>query len=179
MRQMTSASELLVRSWSSLRDFARSLRLRLGSASITSGDRLSRYLYKDREIDWQKGTAKPGAFQPPADNEFSVYRTTALDDGDVWWLAAKYVSPTRQARLRGRADFPAEAAMNPPLRVKPDAPPPRHCVITGWAQDDDLPVGQRLSVQQGLAKAATLVLHPDFPRTITAQRPGDSPRTIR
>jgi uncharacterized protein YbjT (DUF2867 family) len=116
-------------------------------------------LYSRGEFKKQSGEVKPKAFMPTvADNEVSVFRTIGLSEDVVWWLAAKYVTPSGGKPVLGRADLAARVALEPPLTVLPCEPGPRHAAIRGRERSDLLALAQDLSLRQKLSDAANLVV---------------------
>ncbi len=112
-------------------------------------DTISRFITENSKI--AAGEVHWRAFIPDKlHNETSVFEITALNDSQVWELAAEH----RPATI-ARGDIAIERAFIPPLHIVSAEPPPRHMAIRGWPEKQ---LAKELQMQ--LAARAKLVLRP-------------------
>ena len=68
---------------------------------------------------------------PPADKRLSVFRTSGLQEHEIWALGESL----RAQPLKGRADITAADVGETGLALDADDIPPRHANIVGWPDD--------------------------------------------
>jgi|688.fasta_scaffold866653_1 hypothetical protein len=132
--------------------------------ALSADDILSRFLFYQGDVDWDKGVVKSSVFSKKHPSGFSVYRTTALCQPRIKALGKKYVEPSflRQENPRpmlGYFDLSVSLywkglSSNTTLHHAPD-PHPRHYNVYGMpipaAQ-----LGHELNLRQTMTKAAKL-----------------------
>ncbi len=91
---------------------------------------------------------------PDNDLQLSLFRVQGLDESSIWTLGLVYAAQGRTLYARGQ--LTVSQATPPPLTIRPDEPPPRHSVVTGWP----LAKNERVSLYQRLAADATLFVRP-------------------
>lgn len=101
-------------------------------------------------------TVKPKAFEPPPDNELSVYRTLRLTEDGIWALGELHVARTRGKTLKGRATVMTQEVVNLRLDVVPDNKPCRHAFVGGWPREKSA----RMALAQHLAAVASFTPTP-------------------
>ncbi len=136
------------------------LRLDWVSRTVTPDERLCRFSFEKR---YMRGSISPAAFMPPKTGGTPVYRTSGCTEKRVWLLGFLYVERKRRdsAKILGRADISADAALREELKIRPRlSPHPRHAELTNWP--DDKPPQKDKAV--ALAQATSIYIRPPSDR---------------
>ena len=130
-------------------------------AEVSSGERLSRYVFTKRYLKKTTDRLSPEAFTPhKTSRETSIYRTDGCSEENIWELSEKYVTayrPDHKSAL-GRGDLTAQVVFDQKLNVVPHPiPHPRHANIVGWPDEP----GSELELMKAteLANQAIRILH--------------------
>ncbi len=126
------------------------------SSIVDPQEYLGRYLPENSYFLRSKNEVKPKAFMPPPDLKLSVFRIDELSLEQIWDTGEKEViqeMPVTKV-LYGLAKIKVLKVHEENLSVDPDNIPARHANIVGWPEDK----GRRLSIAQGLAAEAELIL---------------------
>jgi hypothetical protein len=109
------------------------------SRVVSPHERITRFIMSERWIDTAKGIVRSGAFLPSKKSKvISVYRTSGCTETKVWLLGRLFVERKRKdrARIVGRADLGADAALKEGLRIQPlRRPHTRHAEFSDWPDD--------------------------------------------
>lgn len=116
---------------------------------------LARYLTSSNHFSRIKNRVKPGAFLPPSNLRFSVFRIRNFSESKIWQVGIRYVTKSRKT-LHGRAELGVQAVESVDLDVVRTCYPPRHAEILGWPIEKD----HQKSIALDLAELSTLKLHP-------------------
>lgn len=92
---------------------------------------LSRFLFSSNNYRLSDNTVRHSAFMPPEDKRLSVFRTSGLQENEIWRLG----DALRAKPPLGRADISALAINKSGLTIVPDDTPPRHANILGWPDE--------------------------------------------
>lgn len=114
---------------------------------------LSRFLFSDQHFAETKGLVKAKAFLPDVRGETSVFRVSALGEGEIWRIG----NSIREEPAKARGDLVTEVVQRNGLRVDPATDEhERHAVIIGWPDEKY----QRLAVAAQLSSQTTLRMPP-------------------
>ncbi len=136
------------------------LRAEWVSRKTSPDERISRFIFDKRYA--RKGVHLQ-VFMPPKRGCTSVYRTSGCTEKRVWLLGLLYVERKRRdsAKILGRADISADAALREELKIRPRlSPHPRHAELTNWP--DDKPPQKDKAV--ALAQATSIYIRPPSDR---------------
>lgn len=126
-------------------------------AVVSSGERISRFIFYQRHI--KGGEIRAAAFLPSRTSEdTSVYRTDGCSEKKVWLLGNLFVERLRRdgRTVLARGDVISGTVFGQDLKIiSTPRPHPRHAVICNWP--DDKP--QQLIKAMALALKATLHLN--------------------
>lgn len=119
---------------------------------VTPTELLSRYICsKERKKYIQEnGRLRSGLFKPAKDRKMSVFRTSELEEDQIWELGDSYINRAGEL-IWGRSDLSLAIINEFMLELEVDDNPPRHANVINWPEDDD----ERLLVSQKLAKRAS------------------------
>ena len=119
------------------------------------GEEVTRFITQKSYYRPSNGTVKHNAFMPPRNNQLSVYRTTGLQQPEVWFIGEQFVAPQLQCEILGKAVINSLVVYREGLAIH-DHPSPheRHANVVGW---DSVGTEVRL-IAIKLADAAQLVL---------------------
>lgn len=129
------------------------------SSDVGPAEQITRYIVQRRgHHSVEKCVVKYAAFMPPKNGAMSVYRTSGLDDREIWEVGRTYVGQPQGKAIRARGDISARnirEAGGGGLDVVP-APQPHklHAHIIGWPSEKD----EQMMLAKELAHAATLKL---------------------
>ncbi len=129
----------------------------LSDVPVQPAENLARYIFSRNHFTTSPRRVKFNAFLPPADLELSIYRTSGLQEPQIWELGNTRVAAPSGRTIKARGDLKA-ASVGTALSVQRDPLIERHATITGWPVD---PSAQQLLAKQ-LAAAATLRLPQDI-----------------
>ena len=100
---------------------------------IDSSERLSRFVMSRNEFRSSDRTVKAKAFVPPKNKRLSVYRTSTLNEDEIWSIGNELVAKPRGKTLYGRADLVAQDVYALQQEVEPETSVhPLHADITPW-----------------------------------------------
>jgi hypothetical protein len=125
--------------------------------NIEKEERLSRFIFSSNHYRKSDNIIKPAAFMPAPNKTTSVFRTSNLNDSDIWTLGERYVVPKRQKPIVGRGDISSEDVFNIGLSVVPNEPPELHADIEDWPEEKS---HQKLRAIE-LAQAAGAMIKPE------------------
>ena len=124
---------------------------------VGADEPLARYLIEKTSFVRTQNRVKFKVFMP-FHLAVSVFRTGGLSDSDIWEIGQEEVAGPRNKTLYGRAEVLGshveQVAVQSPLQVVIDEPPPRHANIVGWP--DEQSTQQLIAIK--LAEMATLTL---------------------
>lgn len=124
---------------------------------IGSNERLSRFLFDKKHFATSEYRVKHTAFMPPNTLRVSVYRSSTMNESEVWTIGDQFVAPARGKQVLGRADLSAAHVVEASLSVEPETTPhPLHADLTGWTADR---LQQRVTALK-LASKAVLAVKP-------------------
>lgn len=107
--------------------------------TVSSGERISRFIPYSGWIKRDKGAVSPAAFMPsPKTGDTSVYRTAGCTERRVWLLGVIFVERKRADRRKiiARADVCSDLVLREGLKVRPRVlPHPRHADLTNWPDE--------------------------------------------
>jgi hypothetical protein len=116
---------------------------------------LSRYFDEKGKYRPSDMTAKYNLFMPPQTLKLSVYRTSGMDEAEIWQIAADHIEPKRGKGVIGRANLKAAFVKLKQLEFDPNGVPHRkHADIIGWGDD----VTQHRVIAMELAAEAQVIL---------------------
>ncbi len=123
---------------------------------IQPEDNMSRYIM-DKNYYRADGTVRHNAFMPAKpDIRVSVYRSSGLEENEIWDIGRNYVANIRQKPLVGRADILARSVYEEELRLEEDTRVhPRHANIIGWPSEQP----KQKQIALSLAAKANLILN--------------------
>lgn len=124
-------------------------------SSIQENERMSRFVTDRKGVAATSGKVRRSQFMPYEVNGelcLSVFRTSGLQESEVWGIADKYL--TRP--VFGRGDIRAAVFVQLGLRISPDEEPPRHANIVGWPPAKEA----RILLSIELTNVATTVPRP-------------------
>lgn len=127
---------------------------RQNSASTSSYEKLTRFIFDKRHFSRAKNITKPSAFLAnDVELRCSAIWIDGLHEIEVWRIGDDFVGQARKKVAVARADFNASVVAELTLAIHPDPKPhPRHVEICGWPNEKD----KRLSIAQGLCAKAAL-----------------------
>ena len=123
---------------------------------MLADERVSRFLFSSSSHFKEKSKrVLYGAFLPHPDRKTaSVYRTSRLNDAEIWRIDKEYVSKNERVS-KARADILAKVIFENGLRILPLSDPhPRHADILNYPAEQ----GQIKLIAMKLAEASTLAL---------------------
>ena len=75
---------------------------------------------------------------PPRNGGLSVFRTSGLENTEIWELGKAFAAGESGREVLGRADLRAQTAFSIPLVIDADGVPHRrHANIIGWPDADE------------------------------------------
>jgi hypothetical protein len=101
---------------------------------VKSDENLSRYIIQSNQIRTSDKTVKYTAFMPAPNGKTSVFRTSGLQEEDIWEIGNN-VAVQRQRNLYGRAEVAAGQVFDVGLHIEADDVPPRHANLTDWPDE--------------------------------------------
>lgn len=119
---------------------------------------LSRYIFAESQYRSSDHSIRHTAFMPPGDLRLSVFRTSGLNERDIWGIGED-VGRESKRNLHGRGDFLAGEVTRVNLDIDPDDIPLRHANVVGWPPEKH----RQQLIAQKLASVATLKLKPSQP----------------
>ena len=127
------------------------------SNSISPIEVVARYLLSSSHYSVNNARVKPRAFEPsPRDQCTSVFRIDELSENEIWEMGTRFVAEPSERRIHARADITVSNIINLNLSIRPDEPPIRHALITGWSSEKHI----RMAKAQELAAQASLNMKP-------------------
>lgn len=124
-------------------------------------DLLSRFLFKRKYINFEKGIPNTSVFTEKHPNGFSVFNVTDMSGADIWDIADRYVAPHNKDPLLARCDLQTRYYEQANLAIKKSEPPPRHYNIHGLPVGTDLDEAKKLSLRQVMVANSRLYLYSD------------------
>lgn len=119
---------------------------------------LSRFIFQTNQYRPSNKTVRHTAFLPnPNNGETSVYRTSDINDEEIWSIGDREVAPKREKPVLGRADIIADVVMSQHLEIIPSESPERHANITEWPYERS----EQKLIALELAAEAQLHLKPE------------------
>lgn len=110
----------------------------------------SRFLI-DGQVRTESKEVKYPAFIPPKNLKLSIFRTSNLNEQEIWILAVEKVEPSRGPVI-GRGELTVSAIAEEKLQVSTDEDPnSRHADVVGWPVDRDA----RVTIAKALAAKAS------------------------
>lgn len=104
--------------------------------NVTESESVTRYIFSKRHFSKKNDIVKYGAYLPAEDGKASIFRTTDLDEQDIWEIGWEFVAKPTGRTLRARGDTSAAIIMDTVLDIVPDTTPhPRHANIVNWPPD--------------------------------------------
>lgn len=107
--------------------------------SVSSQEKITRFIFNKRHMKPAKGEVKVAAFLPnPKTDDISVYRTTNCPEKKIWAIADFFVERKRtdKRKLLGRGDFSSDVVFKQNLKiVAAPSEHPRHANVTDWPND--------------------------------------------
>jgi hypothetical protein len=98
--------------------------------TVVRQERLSRFIF---DIDQIKNKVSQSLFRPAANLTFSTYRTTKLEDNQIWYIGETYTGTPQGKPVAGRIDLLAMDYETEGLRFDPNGVPHRrHVNVMGW-----------------------------------------------
>jgi hypothetical protein len=129
----------------------------INSEIIDSREVIARYLLSSSDYSSSKSRVKYRALEPsPQDQCTSVFRIDGLTENQIWDMGTSSVAEPRARRIHARADIIVSAIVNLNLAIRPDEPPVRHALISGWSDEKHA----RMAKAQELATEASLKVKP-------------------
>ena len=119
---------------------------------IQASEPLARFLTSSSHFS--PGRVRQAAFLPPADLKLSVFRTSEMEEADIWTLGHNHVERPSGRHLHGRAQLTPAAVRGCGLEVDPDDQPRRHANLVGWPPEK----AERKQIALQLAAAAKVIL---------------------
>jgi hypothetical protein len=116
-------------------------------------ENLSRFIIQSNQIRTSDKTVKYTAFMPAPNGKTSVFRTSGLQEEDIWEIGNN-VAVQRQRNLYGRADVTAGLVFGVGLSIEADDIPPRHANLTDWPDESS----KQMAIALELAASARLHL---------------------
>jgi hypothetical protein len=110
----------------------------------------SRFLI-DGQVRTESKEVKYPAFIPPKSLKLSIFRTSNLNEQEIWTLAVEKVEPSRGPVI-GRGELTVAAIAEEKLQVSSDEDQnSRHADVVGWPVDRDA----RVTIAKALAAKAS------------------------
>ncbi len=104
---------------------------------VNQEENISRFYFSRKDVR-ADNTVRHNVFMPPSHGRMSVYRTSNLEDQDIWEIGKTYVEPERGKPILGRADIEAQKIYECELEINPtENPHPRHANVEGWELDTE------------------------------------------
>lgn len=122
---------------------------------VRFGEILSRYLFAESQYRTSDHSIRHTAFMPPGDLRLSVFRTSGLNEKDVWSIGEDIGQESKRT-LHGKGDLIASEVTRVNLNIDPDNVPARHANVVGWPPEKH----RQQLIAQKLASVATLKLKP-------------------
>jgi hypothetical protein len=98
---------------------------------------ISRFYFSKKDVR-PDNTIKHNVFMPPSNGRMSVYRTSDLQNQEIWEIGKAYVEPARGKPIVGRGDLSAIDIYNCELEINPTLiPHPKHADVEGWELDTE------------------------------------------
>ena len=133
------------------------------SHTVLGDERISRFIFSSDHFKIKEDgnhVVKYSAFMPSENTKTaSVYRTSILNESEIWGIDKKYVSGLRTDRKvsKARADILAKTIFENSLHILPlRTPHPRHADISNYPAEK----GQIKLIAMKIAEASTLVPKP-------------------
>lgn len=99
---------------------------------VTPEENISRFYFSRKDVRLDN-TIKHNVYMPPSHGRMSVYRTSDLEDQEIWTIGKTHVEPVRGKPIVGRGDLKAEKIYDYGLEINPtENPHPRHADVEGW-----------------------------------------------
>jgi len=105
---------------------------------VAPDERISRYIVESSKIKKSEKRVRHTAFLPPKNRKLSVYRTSGMEEAEIWDIGRNKVAEVLKKTLYGRGDLQASDVTTTALRIEPDVQiHPKHANIEGWPDDDE------------------------------------------
>ena len=134
-------------------------------SEIDPHETVSRFVFSSSHIGTNPPRIKPAAYLPTPKLESSVFRTSEMEESEIWTIGRE-IAEVRQQTLHGRGDLEAEQIPSSGLTLIPAEPPPKHANIIGWSASDK---SAQKSAAQFLASKASTFLAPATPDDVASQ----------
>lgn len=122
-------------------------------------DLLSRFLFKRKYINFEKGVPNTAVFTEKHPDGFSVFNITGLSLLEAWNIAEEHVVPHYTDPLLGRCDLQTQYYTQANLTIQKSEPPPKHYNIHGMPVGTDLEEAKKLSLRQLMVSKSQLHLY--------------------
>jgi len=130
---------------------------KIDSNAISPNEVVTRYLLSSSHYSVNNARVKPRAFEPsPRDQCTSVFRIDKLSEGEIWEMGTRFVAEPSERQIHARAEITVSNILDINLFIRPDEPPIRHALITGWSSEKHI----RMAKAQELAAQASLTMKP-------------------
>lgn len=108
------------------------------NSELGSAERVSRFIYTEKNIKKSENRPRPNAFEPPPDDrQLSTVHSTGLSNDSVWSLSRETLGPNRR-KIFARVDLQVQDLVEQSLRaIRDDDPFDRHTIIIGWPDLQD------------------------------------------
>ena len=105
-------------------------------AVVSAEENITRFINQKTYFRSSDGTVRHNAFIPSPSGEVSVYRTTGINDSEIYQIGNEFFADITGKPLMGRADIVASEIAKRELRIEPDEEPhPRHANICGYPDE--------------------------------------------
>lgn len=120
---------------------------------VNAGERISRFARHSSQYSVVAKRVRHSAFMPPRSFRLSVFRTSDMENQEIWALADDVVSSNPP--IKARADVASDHVLGVGLQIESEpGPHPRHADIIGWPEEK----AEQMDAAKELAIQATLVL---------------------
>lgn len=100
---------------------------------VDKSERITRYILSRNQYSPGNGRVKHNAFMPPRSLLLSVYRSSDLDEDNVWGIGDDYVAAPQEKTIKARADLIAGDVFTLGLKVQPETSVHElHADIANW-----------------------------------------------